>query len=113
MKSKKDQKLMLCLIAFGSPLVLVLREQWELGLLLVIVFLSIYLFLPKAKDIRANVKYLDIFVGGSYMTIITGSWFLYDNGFDQSSSIWLYIAVVALGYPMFKRLEKYFSSSKE
>ncbi|GAB1624087.1 hypothetical protein AAOGI_41370 [Agarivorans albus] len=106
MEKKSDYFLSLYVVAFGIPIVLFGKGLFTLGVSTVIVFSVVYFYVPSIGFLRKKCRILDYYVFGSFSLVGLGTWILYDNGFSNSESFWLYFFVVCLGFPVFKKLEK-------
>lgn len=111
MRTETDRIIATYLVFFGLPLVLVIRGQWEPGIIGTIIFFSAYFLLPKIKLLRREVHCLDTYVLLSYFIILFGCWILYSNGYDNTLSIWLYIGIGIIGYPIYRKVDSYLMRS--
>lgn len=107
MRTKIDRTIAICLLVYGIPIILIGRGEWELGFLGTVIFFLAYLLTTFAKSVRNAVKILDAFVFSSYAITSVGCWVLYSNGYDNSESIWIYIGLVVLGFPIFKKIQNH------
>jgi len=70
MEQSSNNKALACFILYGAPLVLLAKHGWQLGILMCLLFLGSYSFLPYIKNIRSNVRTLDKHVFVSYIVVI-------------------------------------------
>ncbi|RJE77051.1 hypothetical protein BGP78_02050 [Pseudoalteromonas sp. MSK9-3] len=98
----------MCLLAYGIPITLIGMEEWGLGFLGTAAFLLTYMLTTTAKTLRKSIKILDPFVFLSYIINFTGCWLVAFKGYDDSVSIWIYVAVFIMGFPVFKQVQRHF-----
>jgi len=108
MEKNSNNKAIACFILYGSPLVLLAKHGWQLGIFMCLLFLGVYSFLPFVKKVRSSVNSLDRHVFISYIVVIT----LF-AGVDIFSKphYWKTIIIMVLGFyslVQLKKLQKYF-----
>ena len=108
MENNSNNKAIACFILYGSPIVLLAKHGWQLGILLCLLFLGSYIFLPFTKKVRSNVCSLDRHVFISYVVVI--ALFAAIDLFSEPH-YWKTLIILALGFYsliQLKKLQKYF-----
>jgi len=108
MEQSSNNKALACFILYGAPLVLLAKHGWQLGILMCLLFLGSYSFLPYIKNIRSNVRTLDKHVFVSYIVVI--ALFAAVDMFSKPH-YWKTITILILGFlslVQLKKLQQYF-----
>jgi hypothetical protein len=111
MENNTNNKAIACFILYGAPIVLLAKHGWQLGLLVCLLFIGAYLFLPFTKKVRNKISSLDSHVFVSYAVVIS---LFAAIDFLSKPHFWKTYIILALGFyslVQLKKLQKYFSDT--